>query len=223
MPNSLLALEGRLGLFAALGGPDSPSSSWHEFLLRTPLHLYLLSLVIYIDPSGPNGPASSCRDSHLEKEIIMLYISYMKFKLWLENEELLLAKANKQGVKFETGKPVTFQYLRGRDKAPFFGPTYQQDIEPAGRYLIHNEDPGDRAEDRWEVGQITFHNPLVIKFNPVDDVSYDENSWKARLAKHYKKIGKNLSKAIVSDGYDGVVTVGQGPYTKEIVDLTMFR
>jgi len=146
----------------------------------------------------------------------------MKFKLWLENEEFVLATADEQGVQFETGKPVTFQYMRSKAKAPSLGAKFQQDIEPAGRYLIHNEDPGSRAEERWEIGKITLQHPLVIKFNPVNNVSYDEDSWKANLAQHYGKTGKALSKAIVDDGYDGIVTVGQGPYTKEIVDLTMF-
>lgn len=147
----------------------------------------------------------------------------MNFKTFLENEQLHFATANDQGVQFVTGKPVTFTYVRRNEGAPNFGSLYQQDIEPAGRYLAHNEDPGPNAEETgWEVGQVTFQSPLVIKFNPENDVSYDEHSWKSSLHRHYGKKGKELSQAIKADGYDGIVTVGMGPYAKEIVDLTMF-
>jgi len=142
----------------------------------------------------------------------------MKFKLWLENIEF--GTANEQGIQFVTGKSVTFKYLRGKEKAPNFGPLYQQDIEPAGKYVIHNEEPGDTGS-RWEVGEITFKNPLVIPFNSKNSVSYDENSWKSNLSQHYKKTGKRLSQAIRADGYDGIVTVMNG-HTREIVDISMF-
>lgn len=142
----------------------------------------------------------------------------------MENEDkeaLVFATANDQGVQFATGQPVTFTYQRRNEGAPNFGSLYQQDIEPAGRYMVHNEDPGpDAAASGWETGQITFQSPLVIKFNPDNDVSYDEHSWKASLYRHYGKTGKQLSQAIKADGYDGIVTVGMGPYAKEIVDLT---
>ena len=143
----------------------------------------------------------------------------MQFKLWLENIEF--STANEQGVQFITGKPVTFKYLRGKEKAPNFGPLYQQDIEPAGRYVIHNEDPGDRAEERWEIGTITFQHPLVIPFNLKNSVSYDENSWKSVLSQHYKKTEKGLRQAIKAAGYDGIVTTMNG-HTREIVDISMF-
>lgn len=149
----------------------------------------------------------------------------MNFRVWIEqgeeNPQLPFATAHDQGVRFETGRPVTFTYMRMNSPAGNFGSTYQQDIEPAGRYMIHNEDPGDTGG--WEVGTQVFSSPLVLKFNPVDDVSYDENSWKHALHKYYGgKKRKALSRAIRADGYDGIVTVGMGPYAKEIVDLTMF-
>lgn len=149
----------------------------------------------------------------------------MNFRVWIEQGEekpqLPFATANEQGVRFETGRPVTFSYMRRNEAVGNFGSTYQQDIEPAGRYMIHNEEPGDTGD--WEIGTQVFTNPLVIQFNPVNHVSYDEDSWKYTLYQYYGgKKGKALSKAIRADGYDGIVTVGMGPYTKEIVDLTMF-
>jgi hypothetical protein len=137
---------------------------------------------------------------------------------WIEKSGLHFATGSDQGVQFETGKPVEFPYVRNTEGAPFFGSKYQQDIEPAGRYLLHNSHPGDQNEG-WETGTVRFENPLVIKFNPDNDTSYDEHSWKAQLHRHYGKTGKDLSDAIRDDGFDGIVTIGQGAYAKEIVDL----
>jgi hypothetical protein len=141
------------------------------------------------------------------------------FKLWLENIDLHLATADDQGVHFETGVPVTFHFVHAKKKSGYHGDRFQQDIEPAGRYMVHNENPGDLSRN-FESGEITFYRPLVLKFNPVDHSSYDENNWKFRLHKYYRKKGKALSMAIRQDGYDGIVTVGRGPYASEIVDLT---
>lgn len=142
------------------------------------------------------------------------------FKQWLENKEKLpFCIVDEQGKHFETGKSVTFSYLRGLKKAPNFGVKYLQNIEPAGRYMIHNEDPGDSSER--EVGIVVFNSPLVIKFNTANDYAYDETNWKMILYKQYKKKGRELSKAIRRDGYDGIITVSHN-YTKEIVDISMF-
>ena len=149
----------------------------------------------------------------------------MDFKIWLEDiSQLPLTTATEQGIKFETGRPVTITYLRNNDVAPNLGSTYQQDIEPAGRYMIHNEEPGETG-DYWEVGQITFRNPLVIAFNTGGFGGYDTGSWKYKLHEYYGgKTGKQLSRAILQDGYDGIVTVGpENSYTKEIVDLSVLR
>lgn len=134
------------------------------------------------------------------------------------------------GVLFKTGVPVTFRYVRNPEKSPFFGTTYQQDIEPAGRFMLHSRYP---APDNWEEGTITFRNPLVILLNENPDYQnsgriYDDQSWKQKLSDHYgRKTGKALTQAIRADGYDGIVTVTPGidnvpGDTREIVDLTIF-
>jgi hypothetical protein len=135
---------------------------------------------------------------------------------------VIFTKATEYGVHFETGVPVTVHYVRGTKKAP--PPTvddrYQQRIEPAGRYMLHNPNPGDLALG-WEKGTVHFRRPLVIAFNRVPGNYYDEDSWKKQLEKHYRKRGRALSRAIVKDGYDAVVTVMPGTEdTREIVDLT---
>lgn len=133
------------------------------------------------------------------------------------------AVADEYGTHFETGVPVEVRYVRGTTKAPapLTGDRYQQRIEPAGRYLIHNPDPGDLPRG-WEAGVVRFRRPLVVPFNLVPGNLYDERSWKKQLQAHYKKRGTALSRAIVADGYDAVVTAMDGE-TREIVDLTMFR
>jgi hypothetical protein len=127
---------------------------------------------------------------------------------------------------FETGRPVEFPSLRFNQPAPDMGDRYQQHIEPAGRYIIKNEnDPSYEPPEPWIKDTISFQNPLVIPFNTKPDNSaYDEFSWKHRLADHYGKTGLELSLALIDDGYDGIVTVyidpdGNPRYTKEIVDL----
>jgi hypothetical protein len=134
------------------------------------------------------------------------------------------ATATEYGVSFETGKPVEVRYIRSTKKAPppMALDRYQQRIEPAGRYMLHNPEPGDLPPG-WESGVVRFQNPLVIPFNRVPGNYYDQWSWKAELAMHYGKRGRALSRAIVRDGYDGIVTVmlGAGD-TREIVDLTWF-
>ncbi len=152
------------------------------------------------------------------------------------DQDLGLAEVEEQGVFFKTGVPVTFRYLRNTRPAPYLGSKHQQDIEPAGKFMLHQEEPGDVAR-RWETGVVRFDRPLVIWFNTDPDperfVYYSEHSWKARLAKHYGLTGVDLSRALLADGYDAIVTVGryQDPRgrrapifdTREIVDLRVIR
>jgi hypothetical protein len=127
-------------------------------------------------------------------------------------------RVEEYGVVFETGRPVTFRFVRSTEKAPYFGSRFQQDIEPAGVYLVHNPTPGD-LPPRWVAGTATFEYPMVVLFNAADRFGgYDEDSWKAHLHDEYGKTGRALSTAVLKDGYDAIVTVGDG-YTKEIVAL----
>tara|TARA_Y100000034_G_C6811285_1_gene364593 strand:- start:239 stop:709 length:471 start_codon:yes stop_codon:yes gene_type:complete len=147
----------------------------------------------------------------------------MNFKLWLEVRE--------NGVTFQTGTPVTFEFMRNTEKSPNFGSKYGQDIEPAGRYMLHNtsnttpEQKEYLNKSGWETGIITFNNPLVVDLSSDRDESglmqniYGEKGWKQRLANQYKATGKELTNRIKQDGHDGIVTVS-GYDTREIVDLT---
>jgi hypothetical protein len=135
--------------------------------------------------------------------------------------ELPLAEAREAGVTFKTGQPVSFHFVRNTESSKKFNipkERFQQNIEPAGRYMIHNPDSGDLAP-KWEEGDVTFRNPLVIKFNTGAEFGYNEHSWKAVLHKHYGKTGKALTNALIRDGYDGIVTVDNQSHTREIVQL----
>lgn len=144
-------------------------------------------------------------------------------KRWADSE---LAEVTEYGVRFMTGTPVTFRYVRNTEASPNFGNRFQQDIEPAGRFMLHNPSPGDLARG-WEAGEISFNSPLVLPLSGDMGLIYGPSSWKAALHRHYGKTGKALSRAIVKDGYDAVVTVasygGKPVDTREIVDLTMFK
>lgn len=146
----------------------------------------------------------------------------------MSSKTLPLAVVEEAGVKFETGVPVEFEYLRNTEPSPKQrGNTqFQQQIEPAGRYMLLRDSHGALAPG-WQSGTIQFDRPLVLHFNTGDEGGYDEHSWKAHLSRAYRgKKGRSLSRAILADGYDGIVTVGnlrKDMFTKEIVDLTVIR
>lgn len=129
------------------------------------------------------------------------------------------AKVKVDGKLFETGKPVTFPYLHNKDSATkMFGipdkdSPFGRGFEPSAKYVTYHD--GDKPSyGNFEAGEITFNNPLVI--------DNDNLNWKQALSESYGgKTGKALSKAIIKDGFDGIVTV-DGKTISEIVDLTTF-
>ena len=130
---------------------------------------------------------------------------------------LILATAVECGLTFRTRTPVTFTYVRNTERSGYFGSRFQQDIEPAGRYMLHQCDASVPLPRGWERGIVTFHRPLVIPFGKTG--SYDSTSWKAALRRHFSAKGARLSKRIVAAGYDGIVTVKDRETTSEIIAL----
>lgn len=129
---------------------------------------------------------------------------------------LPLRETTEGGVDFSTGQAVFIPFIRNTEKSPHAGRTYQQDIEPHGKYLLHHSGSGD-VPPNWVQGNQLLESPLVIALNTGNGRIYDENSWKAHLQRHYGKKGKALSRAIYKDGYDSIVTVDSDGYTSEIV------
>ena len=122
----------------------------------------------------------------------------------------------------QTGVPFTFWFLNVLEKAPHFGERFGQNIEPAGRYMVvvDQETAVRAAQDspgRYQHGEWTFRNPIVIPWG----AGYESpDSWKRVLSDQYGgKTGKALSRAIVADGYDGIVTI-DGSEVSECVDLS---
>lgn len=122
-------------------------------------------------------------------------------------------------VTFETGKPVTFKYVRNAMSAPDMGERFGQHLEPAGRYMQQVEKGG--YFDGLETGEVTFKDPLVIDFG---GGYQDADNWKRVLSEQYGgSTGLRLSKKLVAAGYDGIVTMGTTRgirHSSEIVDLT---
>jgi len=117
------------------------------------------------------------------------------------------------GTIFSTGSPVEFPFSRNPEKAVDMGSRFQQDLEPAGLYMIHDEK--GYAHDSWDKGTARFNSPLVLSFG---DSGYDGNSWKALLHSYYGVGGRELTQALLRDGYDSVVT-GYNYGTREIIAL----
>jgi hypothetical protein len=123
------------------------------------------------------------------------------------HERLRLTNAYTNGASFSTGKKVSFPFMHSNESAPNMGGRFQQDIEPAGYYMIIAEKQGiktwKRAGKDFAHGVATFKNPLVLEFG----MGYDKSSWKHALWEKYGKKGKALTRALIKDGYDGIVTV----------------
>ena len=144
----------------------------------------------------------------------------------LTKHDLPLAVGTTAGSVFETGRPVTFTFIHNTEKAPqprrdAFDP-FQQRIEPAGFYMLADEDPSAPLARGWVRGTARFRNPIVLAWN-AGAGGYDEDSWKARLYRAFKKRGVALSRAIKAAGHDAVVTVDRSGGTSEILDLSRVR
>ncbi len=127
------------------------------------------------------------------------------------------------GVKLTTGSPTKVHFIRNKEKAPYLGSRFGQDIEPAGHYVTPIDKPEHKLAteqpDKYEVGTLHFNNPLVIKSDENDPTV----GWKKRLSSVYgNKTKHKLSKAIAKDGYDGIITTTKyGP--SETINLQMFH
>ncbi len=130
------------------------------------------------------------------------------------------ARGRGEKPKYQTGIPVTIDYFHRELKAPKMGSRFGQDVEPKGRYL--NERPRDYepSDKTWTVGTVTFKNPLVLDWGG----GYGEpDNWKNALSRQYGgATGVRLSKAIIGDGHDGIITMDKYG-SSEIVDLTNFK
>jgi len=153
----------------------------------------------------------------LSKDFVAALAAAARVKI--DPTPLHLHEVIEQGKRFETGVPVTFRFVRNTERSPKItgADPYAQKIEPHGRFMLHQEDPGT-LPSRWETGIISFKCPLVLRLSLDPDKIYGETGWKARLVAATKKKGKPLTCLLRKLGFDGVVTVSEDD-TREIVDL----
>jgi hypothetical protein len=108
----------------------------------------------------------------------------------------------------KTGESVTLFYARNKESSTLFaqpaGMDFGQRIEPSGEYMVVEQStPLKAVNERWEAGSISFSNPLVLEHK-----STDSHGWKKDLSVMFgSKTGRVLASAIVSAGYDAVLTV----------------
>lgn len=188
-------------------------------------------LVVY--HGNPDITATAKRQPSIKADIEKLKARRAEKAQASEKQEDVKAPAKRQAFpsertvefgEFKTGKPVTFDFMHNTESAtdifgkPKKGDQFKRDLEPSGRYVNQTSDASKvDTSGRMIAGTLTFNNPLVL----------DTRNWKQDLYDHYKKRGKQLSKALIDDGFDGVVTVNlddrpNRSYVSEILDLTTF-
>jgi hypothetical protein len=143
-------------------------------------------------------------------------------KFSIADDKILAKKSEieEDGRTFKTGHPVTFKYVHNTESATkLFGKPKKDSrfgryFEPSGQYVtVVGNHPSEQRKN-MEYGELTLNNPLVIE--------NDSLNWKEQLSKSFGgKRGKNLSKALIEAGYDGVVTTDNN-HTSEVLNLTNF-
>lgn len=114
-------------------------------------------------------------------------------------------------LEFETGVPVCFTYLRNEAKLPpgvVPPPIYAQEVEPAGQFFLVAEVGADAKTlvPGWVSGRVMVKSPLILPFG---EGYGSARNWKRALSEKYQGlVGRALTRAIVKDGFDSIMTVG---------------
>jgi hypothetical protein len=132
---------------------------------------------------------------------------YMKKKLGLEDED-----------KNESEKENNlhqFFYNRNTESSKKFkiNQDFGQNIEPSGEYInIDAKTPLKAPDERWEMGRITFKNPLYV-----DHKDTSSKGWKKDLSEKFGGLtGKKLSAAIKKAGYDAIITKTKNGFSETV-------
>lgn len=110
---------------------------------------------------------------------------------------------------------LTMTYVRvPNHNTQNFGSTYGQNIEPAGEYMSMDTSKGKYKIEGYEYGIIQFNKPLVL-----EHINTSDTGWKKTVSDMYNGLtGRELSNALIKDGYDSIVTYDENGYN-EIVNL----
>lgn len=101
-----------------------------------------------------------------------------------------------------------------KEKAPYMGKRYGQDVEPSGYYAIEKETDVMESNPNYETVTFNPSKPLII------DITLDTLvSWKYDLSKKYKAKKQKLSEKLMKEGYDVIITKYENGDTGEIIVL----
>ena len=103
---------------------------------------------------------------------------------------------------------IDIDITKNMDSAPNMGSMYHQDIEAKGTYVTQ----GRSSLPNYINGKAQLKNPLFISVSIDTVVSY-----KLELSNKYKAKGTNLTKKLMSLGYDSIVTVFTNGEYNEII------
>lgn len=112
----------------------------------------------------------------------------------------------------------TMTLSKNTEKAPNMGSRFGQDVEPAGFYAIQKE--SDHLDDHpnYKTFTVDIKKPLII--NTTKEGLID---WKRNLSGKYNAKGAKLSKKLMEEGYDSIITTDEYGYTGEIIVLNTER
>lgn len=110
---------------------------------------------------------------------------------------------------------ITMNYVRiPNQNTPYYGSSFGQNIEPAGEYMSMDTMQGKNKIESYEYGTIQFKKPLVL-----EHINTTDTGWKKTVSDMYNGLtGKKLTKALIKDGYDAIITYDDYGYN-EIVNL----
>jgi hypothetical protein len=98
---------------------------------------------------------------------------------------------------------------RNPEKAPFLGDKFGQTVEPSGIFVIQKNNYTPKG---WLNGKALLQKPLFIS------LENGLTQWKFDLAKKYKAKKNKLTKKLMDEGYDSIVTVySEGDYGEIIL------
>lgn len=109
-----------------------------------------------------------------------------------------------------TPMSLPYSHRRSLTPTPNLGETFNQHLEPAGKYLSYHDPSWPRAakmgqhqlQSWYEYGTVHFKNPLVHQMQPHENL----NAWKAAVsAAHGNRTGRVLSNHLRKLGHDGIV------------------
>ena len=131
------------------------------------------------------------------------------------NKDIRYSISKDEPINRVTKNGLTMTYVRvPNQNTQYYGNTYGQNIEPAGEYMSMDTMQGAYKIDGYEYGTIQFKKPMLL-----EHINTSDTGWKKTVSDMYNGLtGKKLTKALIADGYDAIVTYDDSGYN-EIVNL----